>query len=176
MERALVLNATYEALGFVSTRRALVLLIYGKAELVHRTGLTVSSVSKSFPEPSIVRLHNYVKVPYGRKIAITKRAIFIRDNNRCQYCGAAAENIDHVIPKSRGGKNSWDNVVAACKRCNAVKGSSLISETGFKLYKLPREPQPSLHMFIARGDIRPEWKPYVQGEEWESPLLIENCS
>ncbi|MCL5048418.1 MAG: HNH endonuclease [Firmicutes bacterium] len=176
MERALVLNASYEALGFVSTRRALVLLIYNKAELIYRTGVTVSTVDKSFPEPSIVRLYNYVRVPYNRKIAITKRAIFIRDNNRCQYCGAAAENIDHVIPKSRGGKNSWDNVVAACKRCNAVKGSNLISEMGLKLYKLPREPQPSLRMFIARGDIRPEWQQYVQGEDRESFALIENCS
>ncbi len=171
-----MLNATYEALGFVSTRRALILLLYGKAELVHRTGMTLCSVTRSFPEPSIVRLHNYVKVPYNRKIAITKKAIFFRDNNRCQYCGAVAENIDHVIPKSRGGRNSWDNVVAACRICNAVKGSRLVSETNLRLHKIPREPQPSLQLFIARGDIRPEWRPYVRTSEWESTILIENCS
>ncbi len=171
-----MLNATYEALGFVSTRRALVLLLYGKAELVYRTGVTVSSVSKSFPEPSIVRLRNYVKVSYNRKIAITKKAIFIRDHNRCQYCGAIAENIDHVIPKSRGGKNSWDNVVAACRRCNAIKGSRLVSETNLKLNKIPKEPQPAGQLFIVHGEIRPEWKPYVQTVEWEPALLMENCS
>src|ERR1700736_5971533 len=109
MSRALVLNASFEPLCVVSTRRALLLLLDAKAELVHATDRRFHSERAVFPEPSGVRLSYYVRVPYQARIALNRRAVFARDGHRCQYCGASAENIDHVIPPSRGGPPAWDN-------------------------------------------------------------------
>jgi len=116
--RALVLNATFEPLGLVSTRRALLLVLATKAELVHATERVFRSERAALPEPSVVRLARYVRVPHDRTVAVNRRTVFARDSHRCQYCGLAAESIDHVLPRSRGGPHAWDNVVAACRRCN----------------------------------------------------------
>ena len=102
MSRALVLNASFEPLCVVSTRRALLLVLDAKAELLHDTGRRFHAQRIAIPEPSVVRLAHYVKVPYQARIALNRRAVFARDGHRCQYCGSAAENIDHVIPRSRG--------------------------------------------------------------------------
>ena len=111
--RSLILNATYEPICVSSSRRALVLILDEKAELVHETGRAFHSERASFPEPSIVRLVQFVKIPRQTRIAISRRSVFARDGHRCQYCGAQAENIDHVVPKSRGeAPHAWDNVVA----------------------------------------------------------------
>src|ERR1700733_9095815 len=119
--RTLILNATFEPIGVVSSRRALVLILDAKAELVHDTGREFHSERVAFPEPSVARLMQYIKIPRQTRIAISRRSVFARDGHRCQYCGAQAENIDHVVPRSRGGPHAWDNVVAACRRCNALK-------------------------------------------------------
>src|SRR5665213_4089908 len=136
--RALVLNATYEPICVVSSRRALILVLSSKAEMLHDTGSEYHSERASFPEPSVVRLGQYVKVPRQTRVAITRRSVFARDGHRCQYCDAPAENIDHVVPRSRGGAHAWDNVVASCKRCNTAKEDYLLEETPFKLRKPPR--------------------------------------
>ena len=128
--RALVLNATFEPLGLVSTRRALLLVLATKAELVHATGRVFRSERTAFPEPSVVRLARYVRVPHDRTVAVNRRTVFARDSHRCQYCGQAAESIDHVLPRSRGGMHAWDNVVAACRRCNTRKEDRLPHEVG----------------------------------------------
>ena len=161
MTRALVLNATYEPLCVVATRRALVLLLSGKAELVSAGDGVFRSARASFPEPSVVRLSTMVKVPYQVRIALNRRSVFARDGHRCQYCGAAAENIDHVVPRSRGGQHAWENVVAACRPCNTHKEDRLLAETSLRLRRAPTAPRARLWAVVAGGGIRPDWEPYL---------------
>jgi 5-methylcytosine-specific restriction endonuclease McrA len=161
MSQALVLNATYEPLCVVSTRRALVLLLDEKAELLHPAGGMFRSERAVFSEPSVVRLWHYVKVPYSARVALNRRAVFARDGHRCQYCGASAENIDHVIPRSRGGPHAWDNVVAACRPCNSHKRDRLLEETGLKLRRKPVVPRERTWILVAGGGVRPDWEPYL---------------
>src|SRR5215469_11320291 len=141
MTQALVLNATFEPLCVVSTRRALVLVLDDKAELLHSTGLAFHSERARFDEPSVVRLSHYVKVPFQARVALNRRAVFARDGHRCQYCGDSAENIDHVIPRSRGGLHSWDNVVASCRPCNARKRDRMLEDSGMRLRRRPAPPR-----------------------------------
>jgi 5-methylcytosine-specific restriction endonuclease McrA len=161
VSRALVLNATYEPLCVVSTRRALLLVLDDKAELIHDTGLCFHSERMVIPEPSVVRLSYYVKVPYQARIALNRRAVFARDGHRCQYCGSAAENIDHVIPRSRGGAHAWDNVVAACRPCNTRKRDRLPEESGMRLHRKPIIPRERTWILVANGTMRADWEPYI---------------
>ena len=161
MSRALVLNASYEPLCIVSTRRALLLILDDKAELVHDTGRYFRSERIAFAEPSVVRLTFYVKVPYQARIALNRRAVFARDGHRCQYCGSAAENIDHVIPRSKGGPHAWDNVVAACRPCNSRKRDRLLEDSGMKLRRMPSVPRERAWILVASGGVRPDWEPYL---------------
>lgn len=161
LARALVLNATFEPLCVVASRRALVLVLDGKADLVHETGAFYHAARTAYPEPSVVRLAKYVRLPRQTRIAISRRSVFARDNHRCQYCGGTAENIDHVVPRSRGGTHSWDNVVAACRRCNAAKEDHLLEESGLVLARLPKAPRSRVWLLVASGEVRSEWEPYV---------------
>jgi len=161
MSRALVLNATFEPLCVVSTRRALVLVLDCKAELVHATDRVFHSERSAFAEPSVVRLSHYVKVPYQARVALNRRAVFARDGHRCQYCGAAAENIDHVVPRSKGGGHTWDNVVAACRRCNTRKEDRLLHDSGLTLRRKPTAPRERGWILVATGGSRPDWEPYL---------------
>ena len=161
MSRALVLNASFEPLCVVSTRRALVLVIDDKAELVHATDCFFHSERAAFPEPSVVRLCHYVKVPYVARVALNRRAVFARDGHSCQYCGAAAENIDHVIPRSRGGPHTWENVVAACRPCNSRKQDRMLHETSLALHRKPAAPRERTWILVASGQVRPDWEPYL---------------
>jgi 5-methylcytosine-specific restriction endonuclease McrA len=164
MTRALVLNATYEPLCVVSTRRALILVLDDKAELVHASEGVFRSARQSFPEPSVVRLSHFVKVPYRARVALNRRAVFARDGHRCQYCGGAAENIDHVIPRSRGGTHTWDNVVAACRPCNTRKEDRYLNEVGFQLHRPPSVPRERTWIIAATGSLRSDWEPYLGTE------------
>jgi 5-methylcytosine-specific restriction endonuclease McrA len=161
VSQALVLNATYEPICVVTARRALMLLLDEKAEMLHQTERVFRSERAVFSEPSVVRLRHYVKVPYQSRVALNRRAVFARDGHRCQYCGAVAENIDHVIPKSRGGSHSWDNVVASCRPCNARKRDHLLEETGLRLRRPPTVPRQRTFILVASGRIRTEWEPYL---------------
>ncbi|HVL93597.1 MAG TPA: HNH endonuclease [Acidimicrobiales bacterium] len=161
MSRALVLNATYEPLCVVPTRRALVLVLSAKAELVSAGESRFRSERASYPEPSVVRLAYFVKVPYQARIALNRRAVFARDGYRCQYCGATAENLDHVVPRSKGGSHTWDNVVAACRPCNTRKEDRLLHETGLTLRRAPTVPRERSWALAATGGPRPDWEPYL---------------
>jgi 5-methylcytosine-specific restriction endonuclease McrA len=145
----------------VSTRRALVLVLDEKAELIHSTSGVFRSERVSFAEPSVVRLWHYVKVPFQARVALNRRAVFARDGHRCQYCGDSAENIDHVIPRSRGGLHAWDNVVASCRPCNARKRDHLLEESGMRLRHHPTVPRQRTFILVASGAIRSEWEPYL---------------
>ena len=159
--RALVLNATFEPLGIVSSRRALLLVVGAKAEIVHATGRTFHAQHVAAPEPSVVRLARYVRVPHDRNVAVNRRTVFARDGHRCQYCGAQAESIDHVVPRSRGGPHSWDNVVACCRRCNAHKRDRLPHEAGLVLRIAPAPPRHRIWLLAATGGSRADWAPYL---------------
>ena len=161
MSRALVLNASFEPLCVVSTRRALVLVLDDKAELLHAGDGAFHSQRASYPEPSVVRLSYYVKVPYQARIALNRRAVFARDGHRCQYCGATAENIDHVIPRSRGGPHTWENVVAACRPCNSRKQDRFLEDSGMKLRRPPCPPRQRSWILVATDSVRPDWEPYL---------------
>jgi 5-methylcytosine-specific restriction endonuclease McrA len=162
MARALVLNASFEPLCVVPIRRAVVLVLKEKAEVVHTAGEEWHSERTSFPVPSVIRLTYFVKVPFRTRAALSRRAVFARDEHRCQYCGAAAENIDHVVPRSRGGLHVWENVVAACRPCNARKEDRLLSEAGMALRRKPAAPKELTWIIVAVGHVHPHWEPYLQ--------------
>jgi 5-methylcytosine-specific restriction endonuclease McrA len=162
--RALVLNATFEPLGVVSSRRALILVLDTKAELVQSTPRVFRSERTVVPEPSVVRLARYVRIPHDRTVAVNRRTVFARDRHRCQYCGGQAESIDHVLPRSRGGAHCWENVVAACRRCNTRKEDRLPHEAGLVLRSQPMAPRQRAWMLALSGESRDEWAPFL-GEE-----------
>jgi len=161
MSGALVLNATFEPLCIVTQRRALNLTLQAKAEMISASENRFRSATHNFPAPSVVRLIAYVKVPYTTRVALNRRAVFARDNYRCQYCHAAAENIDHVIPRSRGGTHTWDNVVAACRSCNARKEDRLLHEINMRLRRPPTTPHARAWAIAATGSRRPDWEQWL---------------
>lgn len=162
MARALVLNASYEPLCVVPVRRAVVLVLKQKAEVVAASpDGAVRSQRTVLSAPSVIRLVQFVKVPFRATVPLNRRALFARDGQRCQYCLAPAENIDHVIPRSRGGLHVWENVVAACRPCNTRKGDRLLEDTGMHLRKRPVAPQTLTWMLVAVGSVRPDWEPFL---------------
>lgn len=161
MSGALVLNATFEPLCIVTSRRALNLVLQTKAEMLSASDKCFRSASASYEAPSVVRLLTFVKVPYTTRVALNRRAVFARDGYRCQYCQAAAENIDHVVPRSRGGTHTWDNVVAACKPCNSRKEDRMLSEINMHLRRQPVTPRARAWVIAATGSRRPDWDQWL---------------
>jgi 5-methylcytosine-specific restriction endonuclease McrA len=160
--RSLVLNATYEPLCVVSARRAVVLVLSEKAEVLHDSDEDMRSERLALKVPSVIRLRYFVKVPFRRRSALNRRAVFARDGGRCQYCGGAAESIDHVVPRAKGGAHTWENVVAACRACNTAKRDRLLSETSMVLRRRPSVPRELTWITVAVGTIPPHWEPYLQ--------------
>ena len=161
MGRALLLNASHEPLCVVPMRRAVVLVLKEKAEIVARNGAELHSERVTLPVPSVIRLNHYVRVPYRSRVPLSRRAVFARDGHKCQYCNKAAENIDHVMPRSRGGPHAWDNVVASCRACNARKEDRSPAEAGLTLKHPPREPHADLWVVATAGTIDPAWEPFL---------------
>jgi 5-methylcytosine-specific restriction endonuclease McrA len=164
MGKVLVLNASYEPLNITSWRRAVVLLLKGKAEQVEHNGKYIYS---GFPLPTVIRLRYYVRVPY-KEIPLTRRNLLHRDSQSCQYCGYTGEDLtlDHVIPRSRGGGDSWENIVTACVRCNVKKGSRTPKEAGMLLMATPRKPYSGLYFEVSKhtkNGVNQEWRKYVIG-------------
>jgi len=136
----IVLNASYEPLGVVPIHRAMIYLIKETAEVVKAyDGETIRTSSGELPIPIAVRFTKMVKVPYrNREMIPTMRKILIRDNYKCAYCGKHAKTVDHIQPKSRGGKNTWMNLIAACQPCNGKKADKTLQEANMKLLFQPR--------------------------------------
>lgn len=164
MSSALVLNATYEPLGVVPVRRAVTLLLVGKAESLHVCERAlIRSASLQLAVPTVIRLSRYVMVPYRSAVPLTRHGVLRRDRGVCAYCGDKASTLDHVVPRSRGGRHDWDNVVACCIRCNGRKGNQLLADLGWRLRVQPRVPS-GTHVLVARfGEVHPDWAPYVPG-------------
>jgi 5-methylcytosine-specific restriction endonuclease McrA len=159
--RTLVLNAGYEPLAVVSFRRALVLVLAGKATVVADSGNPVVGGSMTLPRPSVILLVRYVRAPHGRAVPVSRRGVLRRDAHRCAYCGTHASTVDHVLPRSRGGADSWLNLVACCVRCNNAKGDKTPEEKGWPLRFMPYAPRGSA--WVVRGaDVRdPSWDMYL---------------
>jgi 5-methylcytosine-specific restriction endonuclease McrA len=148
--RTLVLNAGYEPLAIVSFRRALVLVLNNKATVLRADDAhPVAAAVGLFDRPSVIVLTRYVKVPYARRVPLTRRGVLRRDNHQCAYCGKSANTIDHVTPKSRGGAESWENLVACCFKCNNIKSDRTPAEMGWRLLVTPRMPHGSA--WFAQG-------------------------
>lgn len=162
MPHVLVLNASYEPLGVVPMRRALVLVLNHKAVCLEESGVLMRSATRAVPAPSVVRLTRFVRVPFRGPVPLTRRALFARDGGRCVYCGGVATSVDHVVPRSRGGKHSWDNVVAACRRCNHMKADRHVAELGWRMRRQPAPPSGLAWRIIGTGHRDPRWMPYLQ--------------
>jgi len=158
----LVLNQDYRALTVCSVQRATVLVLLQKAELVHaEPDRWLRSPSTQVPWPSIVRLRAYVALPFKR-ITLTRKNVMRRDRNRCQYCGNRdALTIDHVLPRSRGGRDTWENLVTACVPCNNRKGSRTPDEAGMALRRRPFRPSHVMFIRDYVGTLDDTWKPYL---------------
>jgi 5-methylcytosine-specific restriction endonuclease McrA len=164
--KALKLDSSFRPIGIIDSIEALVLCIIGKARPLEDYTDVINSVSKSFNLPAVIVLNRYVKYRFSH-IACNRANILWRDNNRCQYCKKVFPveklTLDHVTPKSRGGKNTWKNLVAACKKCNQKKANRTPSESGMRPMKEPRQPRPSILRFLKKEQINPIWRQYL----WE---------
>lgn len=163
MGDVLVLNASYEPLNITSWRRAMVMLLKGKAEgLEHDSS---RSIRPDLLQPTVIRLRQFVRVPY-RQVPLTRRNIFHRDDHTCQYCGCGNGplSVDHVLPRSRGGSDTWENVTTACLPCNVRKANRTPREAAMPLIRQPRRPPSTLGFEASRqirAGVHSEWAKYV---------------
>jgi len=162
--KVLVLNASYEPINVCSMRRAVILVLKEKAEVLEESGAPLRSERTSFNRPAVIRLVTYVRVPrnmHSRRI--TRKAVLARDSWTCQYCGnrKPGMTIDHVIPRSRGGESAWENIVAACGGCNRRKGDRLPHEIQMHPRTRPRPPAPTVFITIASPRVPANWRPYI---------------
>jgi len=163
MRKVLVLNTTYEPLNVCSVRRALVLLFKDKAEVLEQSGAAYRSEHATYELPHVIRLRHYVPVPRRNTHArISRRAVFARDRHRCQYCGSDRHlTVDHVVPRSKGGSDTWDNLVTSCAPCNRKKGDRPPHVAGLSLAHKPRPPEPASFIFMHVEQIHESWRPYL---------------
>jgi 5-methylcytosine-specific restriction endonuclease McrA len=164
MSRVLVLNASYEPINVCTVRRAAVLVLKQRAEILEHSQWALHAESITMPRPVVIRLITYVRIPrdaHSRKI--TRRAIFARDQWTCQYCGneRGTLTIDHVIPRSKGGTSAWDNIVTCCAPCNRRKGDRLPNQAGMHPRHAPKAPSPTLFVHVAMTRIPDVWQPYL---------------
>lgn len=164
MTDVLVLNASYEPLRIVPVRRAIILLLQQKAELVEATAQFLRAQGASFAVPLVVRLVRYIATPRHRKLPCSRRGVLARDRETCQYCGAqpgrAHLTIDHVLPRAQGGTTSWENLVAACAACNHRKANRTPQQAGLALARPPRRPSYSAFALLGALDRHDVWQKY----------------
>jgi len=154
--KSLVLNYSYEPLQFCSARHAIVMVLSGRAEEIESDDYIVHSPNASFSLPAVIRTLKMVRKNRNNKVAFSKKNILRRDESTCQYCGEKNQSmtVDHIFPKSRGGKEHWENVVVACKPCNLRKGSKTPVEANMQLLRPPFQPQyPYFHFSVPSGSI-----------------------
>ena len=158
----LVLNLNYVPLNICNVRRAVILVGKGKAELLENHRGQLRTVSSLVDVPSIIRLVYLVKKPFlPRKLS--KKEVFLRDKFTCQYCGKKAPDLtlDHVVPRRQQGSHTWENVVAACSRCNMRKAGRTPTEANMLLNTVPRAPDPNPYLILQNRTLLDEWLPYV---------------
>jgi 5-methylcytosine-specific restriction endonuclease McrA len=162
----LVLNASYEPINICAARRALVLVLKGVATAEEEHGNALHSARMHVPLPSVIRLLEYRRIPHQTR-ALSRKNILLRDRNTCQYCGIVLPSseltLDHVIPRSRGGTSTWENLVAACHDCNRRKGNLMLNESDMKLMREPRTftLHTSRHLMRMIGHSDAKWRKYL---------------
>jgi 5-methylcytosine-specific restriction endonuclease McrA len=164
VSRVLVLNASYEPINVCTVRRAAVLILKDRAEILEHADHALHAETLTLPRPAVIRLTNYVRIPrdaHARRI--TRRAVFARDRWTCQYCGTVRSTltVDHVIPRSKGGPSSWDNIVASCAPCNRRKGDRLPGQIDMHPRQRPRPPSATIFVHVATPSIPPMWEQYL---------------
>ncbi len=159
---ALLLNASFEPLRVIPARRALILLLSGKAESVAAGDdpVVFRSARNVIEVPAVVRLKYQVRIPYRATVPLSRTALLARDSKTCQYCFKPGNTIDHVIPRARGGTHQWENVVAACTPCNAKKDDRLLEEIGWTLRTRPYAPRAWFYV-VFKFQLDPAWVPYL---------------
>ncbi|HXG67039.1 MAG TPA: HNH endonuclease [Blastocatellia bacterium] len=164
--RVLVLNASFEPINVCTVRRAVVLILKGVAHAEEHYSHWLHSARFSMPTPSVIRLVEYIHIPFERK-SLSRKNILLRDHNTCQYClrvfAPQELTLDHVIPRSRGGDSSWDNLVTCCRACNNRKGDRLAEEVGMRLHKRPQAYNLHVNRQIIRylGRADEAWRKYL---------------
>ena len=161
----LLLNATYEPLSIVSIRRAIVLLLKEKAEVLEATENLLRAQDVAIPVPLVIRMVYYVRIPHSTMLPLSRRTVMARDQYTCQYCGAAPVKadltIDHVLPRSRGGVTEWENVVVACRSCNQKKGNRTPKEALMQIKRPPHRPRYVALAFMGEPTHREVWRKYL---------------
>lgn len=160
--KVLVLNQDYQAISVCTAERAFILVFLKKAEMVSdRKAKVLRSMNASFAYPSIIRLVRFVNLPY-KKVALSRQNIFKRDGFKCVYC-AGRDNLtmDHVIPRSKGGRDSWHNLVSACQKCNTEKGDRTPEEAELRMSHKPFRPSFIMYLREFSGKVHDDWKPYL---------------
>jgi 5-methylcytosine-specific restriction endonuclease McrA len=164
-QRVLVLNASYEPLQLISIRRAVVLLLQEKAELVEATAQYLRAQGLAFEIPLVIRLVRYIRIPRRLRLPCSRRGVLIRDRETCQYCGVQPGRthltVDHIVPRSRGGQTTWENVVAACRDCNHRKGGRTPEEAHMVLLSKPRQPQYVAFALLGELERHDVWRKYA---------------
>ena len=166
----LVLNASYEPINVFAARRAIILVLKGVAMMEEQNGHILHAARVNIRVPSVIRLLEYRRIPHQTR-ALSRKNILLRDRNACQYCGiiltAGELTLDHVVPRSRGGLSTWENLVACCHNCNRRKGNQMLHE--LTEMKLQREPRPfslhtSRHIMRMIGSADAAWRKYLYFE------------
>ncbi len=164
-QRVLVLNASYEPLQLISVRRAVVLLLQEKAELVEAATQQLRASGFSLDLPLVIRLVRYIKIPRRLRLPCSRRGVLARDRDTCQYCGVqpgrANLTVDHVLPRSQGGQTVWENVVTACRECNHKKGGRTPEQANMELKVKPRQPQYVAFALLGELEDHDVWRKYA---------------
>jgi len=160
--KVLLLNSSYEPLSIINCKKAIIMLLIDKVEYIEKLSLSISSEKIIMPIPSVVKLKSYIFLK-RRELALSRKNVFKRDLFICQYCGKTNTELtlDHVIPKQKGGRDSWDNLVSACNNCNFKKGNKLIKETNMTLIKKPKQPNYLMYLQTYVGNEYKSWKQYL---------------
>jgi 5-methylcytosine-specific restriction endonuclease McrA len=162
--RVLVLNASYEPINVCTVRRAAVLLLKNRAEILEHGEWALHAENLTLAQPVVIRLLTYVRIPRdAHRRKITRRAVFARDRWTCQYCGRERGNltVDHVIPRSKGGRSTWDNIVTCCGPCNRRKGDRLPVQANMVPTRRPKAPSPTIFIHVATQTIPSAWEQYL---------------
>ena len=161
-KKVLLLNNSYEPIQIIGGKKAVIMLLLDKVDLIEKTNSFIRSEKLKLNFPSVIKLKTYVFIKI-KNIPLTRKNIINRDNNTCQYCGSKSKKmtIDHVIPKDKNGKDSWSNLVSACSRCNLKKGNNLLSQINMDLLSEPKKPSHIYHMQKLVNNDNKLWKPYL---------------
>lgn len=162
MSTTLLLNASYEPLRVISSQRAVVLVLQDKAEILEEGEDAYHSATASVPVPEVIKLKRFVQVPFRARIPLSNAAVLRRDDHECCYCEKRkGTTVDHVQPKAHGGKHQWENVVAACRPCNALKADKLLSDLGWTMRFQPYMPTGTMWLLLGLRSTSEAWVPYL---------------